>query len=109
MIRHCRPVPVRQHDSEVPVQRRRATALASEGRLVLADGTTNSRLFVYMTGNYLHRMERARAEIYFGDLDLARVAEIIGTAGVEPACAMRPSATSIAASPASSASRASAP
>jgi len=84
MIRYSRPVPVRQHDSEVPVQRRRATALASEGRLMLADGTTNSRLFVYMTGNYLHRMERARAEIYFGDLDLARVAEIIGTAGVEP-------------------------
>lgn len=37
-----------------------------------------------MIGNYLHRTERERAEIYFGDLDLARVAEIIGTAGVEP-------------------------
>ena len=49
MIRYSRPVPVRQHDSEVPVQRRRATAVASEGRLMLADGTTNSRLFVYVT------------------------------------------------------------
>lgn len=66
------------------MQRRRATAVAPEGRLVLADGPANSRLFVYITGNYVHRMERARADIYFGDLDLARVAEIIGMAGIEP-------------------------
>ena len=52
--------------------------------MVLADGLANSRLFVYMAGNYLHRIERERRELYFGDLDLALVAEIIGTAGVEP-------------------------
>jgi hypothetical protein len=37
-----------------------------------------------MIGNYLHRIERERRKLYFGDLDLAVVAEIIGTAGVEP-------------------------
>ena len=37
-----------------------------------------------MAGNFLHRIERERRELYFGDLDLALVAEIIGTAGVEP-------------------------
>jgi hypothetical protein len=64
--------------------RQRATTIATEGRIVLADGPANSRLFVYMAGNYLHRIERERRELYFGDLDLALVAEIIGTAGVEP-------------------------
>src|SRR5215475_4663492 len=37
-----------------------------------------------MAGNYLHRIERERRELYYGDLDLALVAEVIGTAGVEP-------------------------
>jgi hypothetical protein len=64
--------------------RRRATTIAPEGRLVLAESSANSRLFVYMIGNYLHRIERERRTVYFGDLDLARVAEIIGAAGVEP-------------------------
>lgn len=69
---------------EASAPRRRATKIAPEGRLVLADGPGNSRLFVYLVGNYLHRIERERRELYFGDLDLALVAEIIGTAGVEP-------------------------
>ncbi len=64
--------------------RRRATTVAPEGRLVLAESAGNSRLFIYMLGNYLHRIERERRTVYFGDLDLARVAEIIGAAGVEP-------------------------
>lgn len=64
--------------------RRRATTIATGGRLVLSEGPANSRLFVYMAGNYLHRIERERRELYFGDLDLALVAEMIGTAGVEP-------------------------
>jgi biotin operon repressor len=64
--------------------RRRATTIAPEGRLVLAESDANSRLFVYMLGNYLHRLERDRRDVYFGDLDLARVAEVIGMAGVEP-------------------------
>lgn len=64
--------------------RRRATATTTEGRLALVKGTANSRMFVYLAGNWLHRVERERRELYFGDLDLALVAEIIGTAGVEP-------------------------
>ena len=64
--------------------RRRATTIASAGRLVLTGGPGNSRLFVYLGGNYIHRVERERRELYFGDLDLARVAEVIGAAGVEP-------------------------
>ncbi len=64
--------------------RRRATKVAPAGRAVLADGPANSRLFVYLVANYLHRIERERRELYFGDLDLALVAEIIAAAGVEP-------------------------
>lgn len=64
--------------------RRRATTIAPEGRLVLPESSATSRLFVYMIGNYLHRIECERRGLYFGDLDLALVAEMIGTAGVEP-------------------------
>ncbi|MBY0318909.1 MAG: helix-turn-helix domain-containing protein [Reyranella sp.] len=64
--------------------RRRATTIATEGRLALVPGPANSRMFVYLAGNWLHRIERERRELYFGDLDLALVAELIGTGGVEP-------------------------
>jgi hypothetical protein len=74
----------RRAGPEETVPRRRATTIPTEGRLVLADGPENSRLFVYMAGNYLHRIERERRELYFGDLDLALVAEIIGTGAIEP-------------------------
>ncbi len=70
------------HGNAEPAQR--ATTIAPGGRLVLADPATNSRLFVYMIGNLIHRLERGRRDVYFGDLDLARIAEVIGTAGVEP-------------------------
>jgi hypothetical protein len=64
--------------------RRRATATPTEGRLALVAGTANSRMFVYLIGNYLHRIEQERRGLYLGDLDLAVVAEMIGTASVEP-------------------------
>lgn len=48
------------------------------------EGHEHSRLMIYMLGNFLHRIETARREAYFGDLDLARVAETIALAGVEP-------------------------
>jgi hypothetical protein len=64
--------------------RRRATTIASEGRLVLPQGPANSRLFVYLAAKYLHRIERERRGLYFGDLNLALVAEIIGASGAEP-------------------------
>lgn len=70
------------HGTQMP--RKRATTIVPDGRLVLSGSAANSRLFVYMIGNYVHRLERDRRDLYFGDLDLARVAEIIGTAGVEP-------------------------
>jgi hypothetical protein len=47
-------------------------------------GPASSRLFIYLGGNYIHRIERERRELYFGDLDLALVAEVIGTTAVEP-------------------------
>src|SRR5438445_13626145 len=64
-------------DTEVPM-RRRATTVAPEGRLMLTESTTNSRLFVYLVGNWLHRIERERRTLYHGDLDLARVVGVIG-------------------------------
>ena len=84
MTRRSQPASSRDGGSAVRTPRRRATTVAPEGRLVLAVRTTNSRLFVYMLGNYIHRIERERRTAYFGDLELARVAEIIGAAGVEP-------------------------
>ena len=71
-------------ESEVSAPRRRATTLAQELRLVPAEGYAQSRLMAYLVGNYLHRVERVRRDVYLGDLDLARVAEVIGMAGVEP-------------------------
>ena len=62
--------------------RRRATATPTDGRLALV--AANARMFVFLTGNYLHRIECERRGLYGGDLDLAVVAEMIGTAGVEP-------------------------
>ncbi len=84
MTRRSQPASSRDGGSAIRTPRRRATTVAPEGRLVVAESTTNSRLFVYMLGNYIHRIEHERRAAYFGDLDLARVAEIIGAAGVEP-------------------------
>ena len=64
--------------------RRRATATATEGHLALVKGPANSRLFVLLTVSYLHRIERMRRQLYFGDLDAALIAETIGMAGTEP-------------------------
>jgi hypothetical protein len=69
---------------EVRPARRRATAVAVEGRLALAGSEGNSRLFIYMIGNYLHRIERERRGLYEDDLDLALVAELVGTSAIEP-------------------------
>lgn len=64
--------------------KRRATAIATEGRVALVEGPANSRLFVYLTGNYILRIDRVRRELYQGDLDLALVGEVIGAVGIEP-------------------------
>lgn len=70
--------------SEPGARGRRATVVRPGGRMVLADGPGNARLFAYLAGNYVQRIEHVRREVYFGDLDLARVAEVVATAGVEP-------------------------
>ena len=84
MTRRSPPAASPDGGGEARPPRRRATTVAPEGRLVLAESAANSRLFIYMLGNYIHRIERERRDFYFGDLDLARVAEVIGAAGVEP-------------------------
>ena len=43
----------------------------------------NSRLMAYMIGHYLQHLESVRREVYVGDLELARIAEMIAMAGVE--------------------------
>lgn len=63
--------------------RRRATRIRPEGRLVLVDPPANSRLLAVLSGNFLHRIERDRCKICFGDLDLARIAEATGLIAIE--------------------------
>src|SRR5258708_35516987 len=81
MNRRSNPAASPDGGGEGRMTRRRATTVAPEGRLVLAESAGNSRLFIYMLGNYLHRIERERRTVYFGDLDLARAAETIGAPG----------------------------
>ena len=42
--------------NEEPMPRRRATTIPTEGRLALVKGAANSRMFVYLAGNWLHRI-----------------------------------------------------
>src|ERR1051325_3834534 len=70
--------------TSVPTPPLRATVPVRQGRLVATEGHEYSRLMIYMLGNFLHRIETGRRQAYFDDLDLARVAEIIALAGVEP-------------------------
>lgn len=70
--------------NETGAPRARATAVAPGGRLVAADRDGNSRVFISLIGNYLHRIERERRARYHGDIDLAMVAEVIGIAVTEP-------------------------
>lgn len=84
MVRSSKRALSQTGKDETEMPRRRATTIATGGRLVLTDGSANLRLFVYMMGNFLHRIDRERRKLYLGDPDLALVAEIIGTAAVEP-------------------------
>jgi hypothetical protein len=84
MARRSQRLATDDSSKETSVPRRRATTIAPEGRLVLTESSGNSRLFIFMIGNFLHRIERERRGLYGGDLDLALVAEIIGTAAIEP-------------------------
>jgi hypothetical protein len=84
MAKRSQRVVPKKTSEEALTPRRRATMIAPEGRLVQADSSAVSRLFILLIGNYLHRIERERRGLYDGDLDLALVAEIIGTAAIEP-------------------------
>lgn len=81
--RSKRSVPRADADKQ-RVAKRRATMIATEGRVALVEGPANSRLFVYLAGNYILRIDRVRRDLYQGDLDLALVGEVIGAAGIEP-------------------------
>jgi len=71
-------------DAVTRLARRRATKIATEGRVALVEGPANSRLFVFLVGNYILRIDQVRRALYHGDLDLALVGEVIGAAGIEP-------------------------
>lgn len=72
--------PKRERDG---APKRRATRIRPEGRLVLVEPQANSRLIAFLAGNFVHRIERDRCELCFGDLDLARIAEVIGLIAIE--------------------------
>ena len=63
---------------------RRAKRSSSDGRLTLTDGVEVSRLFAYLLSHYIQRIDRERRAAYNSDLDMACVAEIVGTAALEP-------------------------
>lgn len=84
MARSRAPSASKKGNTETGAPRPRAAAVAPGGRLVLADTDGISRIFITLIGNYLHRIERERRARYYGDLELAIVAEVIGLAVTEP-------------------------
>jgi predicted transcriptional regulator len=52
---------------------------------VLVRGSSEPRFFVHLLVNFLHRSDRERRAMYFGDLDSAGLAETVGIAALEPA------------------------
>lgn len=84
MARKPKPAISRADKDRTQAPRRRATTIATEGRLSLVNPSANARLFIYLAGHFLHRVELERRKLYFNDLDLALVAEMIGMVGVEP-------------------------
>jgi DNA-binding transcriptional regulator YhcF (GntR family) len=55
------------------------------GHLELARGNADSRLFVHLLLNFIHRADHVRRGLYGGDLDLAAVAETVAMVAIEPA------------------------
>ncbi len=55
-----------------------------KGHLELVRGRGDSRPFVHLLMNFLHRCDQDRRGLYSGDLDLAAVGETVGLAAIEP-------------------------
>jgi predicted transcriptional regulator len=55
-----------------------------KGHLELVRGQGDSRPFIHLLMNFLHRADRNRRSLYSGDLDLAAVGETVGLAAIEP-------------------------
>lgn len=55
------------------------------GHLELVRGNDDSRLFVHLLLNFVHRADHVRRSLYEGDLDLATVAETVAMVAIEPA------------------------
>ena len=54
------------------------------GHLELVRGNADSRLFVQLLLNFVHRTDHERRGLYGGDLDLAAVAETVAMVAIEP-------------------------
>jgi DNA-binding transcriptional ArsR family regulator len=55
------------------------------GHLELVRGSDDSRLFVHLLLNFIHRADNVRRGLYSGDLDLAAVGETVALVSIEPA------------------------
>lgn len=54
-----------------------------KGHLELVRGRSDSRPFIHLLMNFLHRADQDRRGLYSGDLDLAAVGETVGLAAIE--------------------------
>jgi len=61
-----------------------ARAGRRSGRLVSADFKGDSRLFFYLLGTFIARLDRERRGLYEADLELSSVAITVGLAAIEP-------------------------
>jgi predicted transcriptional regulator len=62
----------------------RRTSDQRKGHLELVRGRDDSRPFIHLLMNFLHRTDQDRRGLYSGDLDLAAVGETVGLAAIEP-------------------------
>ncbi len=55
-----------------------------KGRVVQPVGTDQMRLFLYLFFNFIQKLDRARRNAYFGDIELATISEAIALSAIEP-------------------------
>ena len=61
-----------------------APARPKKPQLVATRGQVDLRLFLHLLATFVHRMDNARRELYFGDLALASVAGTIALQSIDP-------------------------